>query len=387
MIGWPVWRLWRGKITALRFDPVIFWGIVGTTASLPGIAAVLLTYEDIGALRYAVAAMWWPSILGAGLLLTLLGGVAGPVSEAVLALVSIASVVAALHGQVSFRGRPLMSYPIAACIRSSPEMAGLRTGLAEYWVARPLQAASDWNWQVDQIFHDGAAEIWGNDRWNYARDLHDPTHPPHYQFIVLANLDIPSIRSRYGAPDRVVRCPTTDIWIYDSPTHLHDILVATSHALLFPEGTRATTICVPPALLSTVGKRESDGSVIVATEAQFDAYASWGPYIDLPAGNWTISLIYRLSLSSSGVAGWDTSQRAGKITLDRGNLGSTGDSFRSVAAVLESEEPIQSLEVRIHVKGAGRLEVAGLQIREAGVRDAIRCEFADRRILNGDDNF
>ena len=113
---------------------------------------------------------------------------------------------------------------MATCL----ERAGLTAGLADFWFARETNAASDWRIQVQTIDGVGEARVWGNDRMWYSEDIHDPARRPDYRFIVMDRLPADRMLAVYGAPDRVMVCATSDVWVYDDSRRLFHGLRAAS---------------------------------------------------------------------------------------------------------------------------------------------------------------
>ncbi len=115
---------------------------------------------------------------------------------------------------------------LAECLGRLRTQYGLQAGLAGFWTARPLTVGFDHALQVDQISADGSARFYNNDpRW-YDESLADPALPPAYRFIVLRELDGTQLAARFGPPEHVAACVDTQVWIYDDPRHLHDVLAA-----------------------------------------------------------------------------------------------------------------------------------------------------------------
>ena len=211
-----------GKRTALT-DAMEFWWIVASTASVAGIGATALLYNDMPSYRYAGAALWWPLIMTSLALARLLGRRIGAIGTAGLGAIVLALGIAS--GAMPPR---LMSWrnTLTDCLMRARHTAGLHAGLAEYWFARPIAAGSDWTLHVDQVTPDGRARYWGNNRFSFIDD--DGNGPPAYNFFVMAGMDRRIVSERYGAPVRTLACDGAEIWIYDDPSKLRDALVRNS---------------------------------------------------------------------------------------------------------------------------------------------------------------
>jgi hypothetical protein len=114
--------------------------------------------------------------------------------------------------------------PVASCLQKS----GLRAGLADYWGARTISAASNWEVQVEQITKAGAAYVWGNDMLWFNHDIHDGSRRPAYRFIVVDDLSPDQIALVYGRPDNVMICGPATVWLYNDPDQLYQNLARVS---------------------------------------------------------------------------------------------------------------------------------------------------------------
>ncbi len=191
------------------------------------LAFAALLYVDEGSYRYLVALWAWPLVFLAATVLRA-GRPAVSAAPAVLA----AALLAACVGQAGWPPGVLRwDQDVAACLRPLRERLGLHAGLAGYWDARPIEVATHWSLQVDQIAADGHAYLWGNDRRWYRHALGDPARPPAYDFIVMRDLPPDRILAAYGPPDTVVPCAPTEVWVYRDAAALTAALIAGSPGL------------------------------------------------------------------------------------------------------------------------------------------------------------
>ncbi len=191
------------------------------------LAFAALLYVDEGSYRYLVALWAWPLVFLAATVLRA-GRPAVSAAPAVLA----AALLAARVGQAGWPPGVLRwDQDVAACLRPLREGLGLHAGLAGYWDARPIEVATHWSLQVDQIAADGHAYLWGNDRRWYRHALGDPARPPAYDFIVMRGLPADRILAAYGPPDIVVPCAPTEVWVYRDAAALTAALIAGSPGL------------------------------------------------------------------------------------------------------------------------------------------------------------
>ncbi len=217
----PAIVLWRRGPTGFLGG---FWQVFAATSALGSLALTMAMYLDTWSYRYALPLLWWSFFLVAALL-----------SEAPrrfpatrpIAMIATCLLLWPVARQLSARPVPRLfvwDSPLAACL----ERAGLTAGLAEYWVARPESAATDWRLQIDPIFDTGEARVWGNNRLWFAHDIHDGSRRPPYRFVVMDRLAPDRIAQSYGPPDRVLMCGVSSIWVYDDPERLWHVLVRAS---------------------------------------------------------------------------------------------------------------------------------------------------------------
>jgi hypothetical protein len=203
-----------------------FCWVVAVTATVASIGATALLYNDMPSYRYAGAALWWPVIMTSLALARLLGRRIDQAGTAAIgALVLALGIASAWTGSMP----PRLMYwrnVLTECLMQARSTAGLQSGLAEYWFARPIAAGSDWTLHVDQVTPDGRARYWGNDRFSFIDD--DGHGPPVYNFIVMAGMDRRIVSDRYGPPARTIACNGADVWVYDDPSKVRETLVRNS---------------------------------------------------------------------------------------------------------------------------------------------------------------
>ncbi len=215
--------IWRHKVSGWLTS---FWSVFAAAAALSSLTLTMLLYEGIPIYRYALPFLWWTVILIAAELARITSGrpilLRLPVA-ATACVLALAYLATGLHVPGLLR----WELPLASCLQS----AGLRAGLADYWSARLINAASNWQLQVEQISESGGARVWGNDRFWYTRDIHHGLQRPPYQFIVMDALPADQIAVAYGQPDRVLLCDPGTIWIYDNSDRLYVNLVRASRSM------------------------------------------------------------------------------------------------------------------------------------------------------------
>jgi hypothetical protein len=335
---------WREKIRGEQ----LFWWVAGASATVPTTILAALLWENAESQRYLGALMWWPLLLWAP-------GLARLLPERMRFVLRPASIAVALLSAVGLSG----GHPPGSAmvewkdrLTSCVARTGREAGLADYLVARRMTMASDWTMQVEQIDRAGAGRVWGNNpRW-FNADHTDPRRPPAFSFIVMTHLDQTAIRTFYGAPDGILRCPGDHlVWLYEDQAAMRRHFAAASPQRLQPGEAR----CVgPAALLSAEGALQAAPLQARAQRAASKPL-TWGPYLDLPAGEWRIRLRYRLD---AGEARWGVSALQGALRLHDGILPATENG--AVETDLHLNRLLQGVEVRSFIKGAGAIEVLGV---------------------------
>lgn len=253
-----------------------FFVVAASAACAAGVLITAGLYHGPHAWRYANPTAWWPAIFLAGLLAVRWRR--GATAVALLAAGGIAAISAIAGGAATpaiLRWRP----PELACLDAADPEVRLRAGLAAYWYARTMAAASDWRRQVESVdFGEGRPFLWIEDSRSVVQARHAPRGtPPPYRFILMTGLDPAAITRIHGAPERVVPCGDTAIWIYPEGWDPVDRLVAMADPLIPHALAVGRTVCT-----GTAGLLEEDGRVVT-----------------LPPGRWRIGLRH-----GAGAARW-----------------------------------------------------------------------------------
>lgn len=207
-----------------RWGPMTgFWLAFAATAGLGALVTTAVAYRDFWSYRYALPLLWWTVILAAALLAPLIGRPVRRLGLSVAAACAVA-ILAWQSGGLHATGLFGWTSPFMTCL----DRAGLRTGLAHYWEARPLVAASDWRLQVEQIDERGVAQVWGNDPFWFTHAAGDSSRHPDYRFIIMDRLNTARIAAAYGPPDSTLACGPSTIWVYDDPDRLFGNFVRAS---------------------------------------------------------------------------------------------------------------------------------------------------------------
>lgn len=336
----PLWR--RSMPPGIRF-----WWLAAASAVVPTFFLAGALWEDEGGQRYLCAVLWWPVVLWAPRLAQF-----GGQRTITLGLAVVSGAIAAFGGtMVRTRSHPLLAWtsPVLACVAAT----GRGAGLADYWLARPMTVASDWRVRVAQIRPDGAARLWGNDPSWFTRTATDPLHPPPFSFIVMKKLDEAAIRASYGPADRVLACPGSDVWLYDTPGRLTAGLAAASPALV----PRGRTVCAGPAALRRHGGALPEGPMRFSSDRSTSRPVAFGPEFDLYSGRWRVALTYRLQTDRPGADGWQVNGERGRLHFARMPLPATGAEWGESAIEVALNRAIEAVEVPVYLAGNATLEI------------------------------
>lgn len=220
--GWA--RLQKRSWSEADLAGVFFW-LQGACAMAAVMAAVaLLAYTDHGSYRYLAPVLTWPIIftIAAVVANSLARKAAYAVGAAIVAFCA-ADLLArgdVTPGTVSWRS------PMADCILANRERFGLRAGIAEYWVSRPVMFGSNWTLQVNQATGDGHPYIWGNNRYWYTKAFGNQSGVPTYNFVVMERMDPAGVARRFGQPSQRIECPAgQEIWVYDDGKRMTDLFL------------------------------------------------------------------------------------------------------------------------------------------------------------------
>jgi hypothetical protein len=216
---YPFYAAARGKnnTTNVRISTFI-WLYTTLAATISCIAMILLSAVDgsIASYRYdqllffmgvpfltAAALCRKPISLGMRYFL--------PGAVILFACIHIGVRTTLLPGSVTWRPK------YADCLDTLRVRLGVHAGLATYWIARPLMLASNWKIQVLQgSDKDASPNTWENDRVSYTTTFAGPYHASTPRFILMDGFDSFGVSKRYGAPDSIIPCDTSTIWIYNN---------------------------------------------------------------------------------------------------------------------------------------------------------------------------
>lgn len=183
-----------------------YWRFAALATLLTTLGAGALLYQDTGGFRYFYALAWWPFVLATAVICARIAA-----HRAVIGLACVLA-LAVLVARTPLRLPRLLSWrdPLAECLMQHRRDDALQAGLAQYWLARPASAGSDWALQVDPVTAAGSPYYWGNDLLSYRASAGTLQH----NFVVLQGLDAGRIRAAYGTPQKTIECPGSEVWVY-----------------------------------------------------------------------------------------------------------------------------------------------------------------------------
>jgi hypothetical protein len=369
---------------ARAIGAVEFWWIASIGSVLATVLVIASVYEDLPSYRYTMPLRWWPVIWTAALLARGLGS--GSSAVATTGLSGMAAWLGYAYLSPGLHVPALLAWhhPLEACVTTGQRSAGLKAGLADYWLSRSLAASSNWQLQIDQIEPDGSGQYYGNDPFWYTHDVHDGARPPDYNYIIMTRLDEASIAAHYGRPDRTLNCGGSAVWIYDNGAAMRQALLQGSPSLyttFLESGEGIDQICVPADrfyshLHDAWGRLAPlSGPLEVRADSPGDEEpVIWGPYLDLPRGRWEVSLAYRLQSDAPGQDRWEVSVMGlGHTTVFEGVLNPTEGATRVLRAEIDLARREHDVEIRSRLAGVGTLDLVGARIARAGSGDPRPC--------------
>lgn len=345
--------LWARRVPEMRF-----WSLAGAVSVIGFSFLLPLLYADQTAVRYVQPVWWWGLIAIAATFhrflprLSLAGACAG-----------VSALLAAIASQGAGLLQPsqLARYqdPVAACLISMKASGRIHAGIAQYWLARVIEASSDWKLQVPQVMGSGNVFLWGNNRLSYLHDVTDPAKAPLFDFIVVKNLDFGGVVKRFGQPDNIVSCPETDVWLYSAPGGIGRKIGGISAVEDAYDNLSTSYSFGPVDFLSAAGPLGVEG-VTLPANAGAASIASYGPYVRLRAGTWKLKLRYTLDGMTVGNETFDLAIDVGKKRLIVGPLERGEDQVKNIDLALEHDT--SSLELRTFLNPGGHLKIEGLTI-------------------------
>lgn len=260
------------------------------------------------------------------------------IAAALVVLVSAAASAPALEAGKRLQAPP----PLEACLARE----GRFEGLGDYWTAKLLMLMTERRVHIVQVTRGGNLFRWDyNGRWFTERaDSRAAVRP---DFIVMRNLDPNALRTRFGAPARVVDCDGTEIWLYDK------VLKETPVQRYLIEARKAPGV---------VGQVTQQGRTATAGQ-NARGLLTFGPYVEILPGDYCVRVTY--SAVGPGHT-WDAVHTSGGSTLAKGLLPPTNGLVEDHTFSLKVDQLLTDFELRTRFSGSGTLSVEQIELtREA----------------------
>ncbi len=342
-----------------------FWWAVGASTMVGFFILLPFLYADQTATRYMQPVWWWAVVVltsvavRTSLRITLLG---------TGAVVTLWAVGLSLAGHdLADPGVILAARsPIAECLRPLREKDLIHAGIAQYWLARPIEVASDWTIQVEQVVDIGRVFVWGNNPTYYNVDLLEENKPTLFDFVVMKNLSPSDMLGRFGQPDEVINCPETEVWLYHTPggirTRIGSIGLANQR-----EGILTDAACFASRDFITHSGLLPETGLAVPDGAFPHDITTWGPYVRLRAGTWLFRFVYRLDGSAPGIRDWDLAADQGQTVLQAGSLSPGGPERMTKDVLVTVTRDTSPIELRTMLQPTDHIQIESLSVARAGL--------------------
>ena len=258
----------------------------------------------------------------------------------------------------------------SACLKKIEEDGFVfGSGIGDFWNARGLRYRMGSKSYILPVTKDGRVFFhmmglgpletparYGVERYNFAVLNKSETHS---QF----DLTPETLGMSLPRPDAVESCKGSDreIWIYSSDSLDHFVQQKIGQFLFALGRPRAAYMSDVSQLPGNVGRPEE--RVRVAEQGRdSEGFLSYGPYIDLPKGRYTVQVDYA---STAGGSRWDFgifgNPGSPPVSLGGGEIGVS--SKGQIEYTFETDRDLQRVEVRTWFGGTGRLMIRSVQIR------------------------
>lgn len=248
-------------------------------------------------------------------------------------------------------------YPeLVRCLDEQAQHYQVRYGLAQYWRAKYITLLSKQSLQVVQVRHGDRKPLFPNhliSNFNW--------YDHEFEFIITdrenndpQRLDQQKIQEHFGEPAATVTCDTKTMLIYNRPQdtafqqQFREYFVQTYQAADLPSQTGRVT-----------------GASRIAEPVDASGYLMYGPYVELPIGDYAFELHYQATdLQQPKPNTWDVvidpTYDPGLKRLQKGEIVQAGEN------VLRGEFQIRQLgktEIRTYYAGHGTLRIDKIQIQ------------------------
>jgi hypothetical protein len=247
-------------------------------------------------------------------------------------------------------------YPDAVrCIDEKASELGVHYGLASYWQAKPLTALSQVGLNIVQVKSTLEPQFWVNNSIWY--DMN-----PEFVVIDTRSHDInpETIINRYGEPASTFYCQNLTVLLYNR-----------SNDIAFSQQLRNSVVLAHVDKPGDVAEFHAaylpgqigENSVLQRTvENGAAGYLIYGPYLQLPAGQYTFEVDYAAESNANSIATWDAVfTQADRVQVLKSGLVLTHENIVEDSFTLSASGKIQ---IRVRYNGRGKLTIDKIVIRK-----------------------
>ena len=258
---------------------------------------------------------------------------------------------------------------------------GLRSGFADYWIARHVSMETNWRIQINQLIP-GTPSLffWGNNLlwYYYNRVSGNPLRP---NFIIDNNINRVDIERFYGKPQREGDCGKYHVLIYDNSLRLRALSLET----LFGWGwTKKIALHLPKSAQAPKAKEYSpinlrtlahltgsiiDGVAVARAPADRAGFLLYGPYATMAPNSYAVD-IYFACTDNERPNVFDVAAYVRGETLARTEIGAhdarCNGQDQLTTLKFDLSKITSQIQFRVIFGGSGTLEVKRLVLRHRG---------------------
>ncbi|MFS8115077.1 hypothetical protein QD460_25395 [Rhizobium jaguaris] len=332
-------------------------------------AGILLWREDqVGYARYLVGMQIGGLILAAMILAQWLRS-KGSLSLGVLACLTTLCMVSLSQSNPVNLDKPfLQRAKTADTLAACRENLHLKSGLAQYWLARKLSSMTNWDIQINQL--EPAVPrpfFWGSNLQWYYYDMKS-AQPSVTNFVIGNGFEQTDIVRYLGEPTYKANCDEFQILVYSDPDELRSKIsnylylnaVAQQAMKHFPRSFRPDQVKYELSVVShQIGSL--DGGILDAVAPRDRAgFLFFGPYIHLDKGHYETSIEYSCAGNTSENI-FDVVANQGKAQFARediraGDLRCDGNR-RTLTLTFDLKASADNIEFRGYYGGTGSLKI------------------------------
>jgi hypothetical protein len=256
---------------------------------------------------------------------------------------------------------------LADCLDANKDAYGLKSGVGDFWQARPISLLSRRGIRVVPV-RDGSLTPYhymSNVKW-FLGEAGTPYAAPEYNFVVTSGLAISRIVSKYGPPTRQFTCPSVVglILVYDKQQTRFDEQVKTffkrmliGDAIL--GGNQRIVRYTPDVFFLVAGRLAED---VAVSNKGSKGWFIIGPYARMKAGRYRVTLTYRTQGVPEGelVGRLEAFLSTGKI-LKAVNLESR-EKWARTEVVFELDQGVAYAPLELRVFTEGKAEISASEI-------------------------